>query len=46
MKLEKIYQPIADDLESVERFLTLSIKESKNRSILAMSNYLLEALCR
>lgn len=42
MKLEQIYEPIADDLESVERFLTLSIKQSKNRSILAMSNYLLE----
>ncbi|MHC4192902.1 MAG: polyprenyl synthetase family protein [Planctomycetota bacterium] len=42
MKLEEIYEPIADDLESVERFLTLSIKESKNHSILTMSDYLLE----
>lgn len=43
MKIEEIYKPIADDLKSVEGFLALSIKESKNRSILAMSNFLLES---
>jgi octaprenyl-diphosphate synthase len=43
MNLEQIYEPIADDLKSVESFLSLSIKESKNRSILAISNYLLES---
>ncbi len=43
MNLEKIYQPIAGDLKMVENLLVSSIKESKNRSILAMSNFLLES---
>jgi octaprenyl-diphosphate synthase len=43
MNLEKIYQPIAGDLKMVENLLVSSIKESKNRSILAMSNSLLES---
>ncbi|MFC1677521.1 polyprenyl synthetase family protein [Planctomycetota bacterium] len=42
MNLEQIYQPISDDLEKVERFLQVSIKESKNPSILKMSQSLLE----
>lgn len=42
MKLEEIYQPITDDLKEVEDFLESSVKESKNQSILAMSNSLLE----
>ncbi|MHC4423597.1 MAG: polyprenyl synthetase family protein [Planctomycetota bacterium] len=43
MKLEEIYKPIADDLKSVESFLSLSIKESKYQLILTMSNFLLES---
>ena len=43
MNLEKIYQPIADDLKKVERFLELSVKESKNHSIRQISNSLLES---
>ncbi len=43
MDLKKIYQPIADDLEKVERFLEVSIKESKNASIRKMSDSLLES---
>jgi len=43
MNLEEIYHPIADDLKKVERFLESSVKESKNQSILAMSNSLLES---
>ena len=43
MNLDQIYQPIADDLKKVERFLEFSVKESKNRSILAMSDSLLES---
>ena len=43
MNLEKIYEPIAGDLKMVENLLVSSIKESKNRSILAMSNFLLES---
>jgi octaprenyl-diphosphate synthase len=43
MNLDRIYQPIAADLKKVERFLESSVKESKNQSILAMSNSLLES---
>ena len=43
MNLEEIYQPIADDLKTVESFLESSVKESKNQSILEMSNSLLES---
>jgi geranylgeranyl pyrophosphate synthase len=43
MNLDQIYQPIAADLKKVERFLESSIKESKNQSILAMSDSLLES---
>jgi len=43
MNLEEIYQPIADELKTVEDFLVSSVKESKNRSILTMSNSLLES---
>ena len=43
MNLEQIYRPIADDLKKVEIFLASAIKESKNKSILAMSNFLLES---
>ncbi|MFQ6034370.1 MAG: polyprenyl synthetase family protein [Sedimentisphaerales bacterium] len=43
MNLEKIYQPIADDLKSVEDFLASAVRESKNQSILAMSDFLLES---
>ncbi len=43
MELDQIYQPIAEDLKAVEDFLVSSVKESKNRSILAMSDSLLES---
>ncbi len=43
MNLEKIYQPIVDDLKTVENRIVSSIKESRNGSILAMSNFLLES---
>ena len=43
MDFDRIYQPIADDLKKVERFLELSVKESTNQSILAMSDALLES---
>jgi octaprenyl-diphosphate synthase len=43
MNLEEVYQPIADDLEAVEDFLRSSISESKNPSILAMNDFLLES---
>ncbi|NIA16727.1 MAG: hypothetical protein GWO86_00085 [Planctomycetes bacterium] len=43
MNLDQIYQPIADDLKKVERFLEVSVKESKNQSIRGMSNSLLES---
>ena len=43
MNLEEIYQPIADELKTVENFIASAIKESKNQSILAMSNFLLES---
>ena len=43
MNIEQIYQPIADDLERVERLLEVSVKKSKNQSVLAMSEALLES---
>ena len=43
MKLEEIYQPIADDLKAMESILESSVKESKNRSIQAMSGSLLKS---
>jgi len=43
MNLEGVYQPIVDDLKAVEDFLRSSISKSKNRSVLAMSNFLLES---
>ena len=43
MNLDQIYQPITDDLEKVERFLGVTVKESKNQSIRAMSDSLLES---
>ncbi|MHC4790206.1 MAG: polyprenyl synthetase family protein [Planctomycetota bacterium] len=43
MNLRDIYQPITDELKMVEDFVTSSIKESRNQSILAMSNFLLES---
>lgn len=43
MNLNDIYQPIVDDLKKVEQFLEFTIKESKNQSIQAMSNCLLES---
>jgi len=43
MELKEIYRPIADDLKTVENFLVSFIKESKNLSILAMSDFLLES---
>jgi len=43
MNLEEIYQPIADELKTVEDFIACSIKESKNQSVLAMSDFLLES---
>lgn len=43
MNLDEIYRPIEDDLKSVEDCLSFSIRESDNRSILEMSDYLLES---
>ena len=43
MNLQQIYQPIADDLKTVEHFLGSVLSESANRSILTMSNFLLES---
>ncbi|MBN1806362.1 MAG: polyprenyl synthetase family protein [Sedimentisphaerales bacterium] len=43
MKLEEIYRPIADDLKDMESILESSVKESKNRSIQAMSSSLLRS---
>ncbi len=43
MNLDQIYQPIANDLKKVERFLESSVKESKNQPIRQMSNSLLES---
>lgn len=43
MNLQEIYQPIADDLKTVEDFLGSVLSESANRSILTMSSFLLES---
>ncbi|MHC4104673.1 MAG: polyprenyl synthetase family protein [Planctomycetota bacterium] len=43
MNLDQIYQPIAKELRTMEDFLSSAITESANRSILAMSNLLLES---
>jgi octaprenyl-diphosphate synthase len=43
MKLEEIYQPIADDLRAIESILEASVKESRNESIQAMSGSLLKS---
>ena len=43
MKLEEIYQPIADDLIAMQGVLEASVKESRNRSIQAMSSSLLKS---
>lgn len=43
MKLEEIYQPIADDLKSMDFILESSVRESKNQSIQAMSSSLLKS---
>jgi octaprenyl-diphosphate synthase len=43
MKLEEIYQPIADDLKAMESILEASVKESRNESIRAMSGSLLNS---
>ncbi|MHC4363267.1 MAG: polyprenyl synthetase family protein [Planctomycetota bacterium] len=43
MQLNDIYQPIADELTTVEELLARSVKESGNRSILALSDFLLES---
>lgn len=43
MNFDRIYRPIADDLKKVEILLEVSVKESKNRSILEMSEALLES---
>lgn len=43
MELKEIYQPIAGHLRVVEDLLASAIRESKNQSILAMSNSLLES---
>ncbi len=43
MNLEEIYQPIAEELRTVEDFLSSVIRESANRSVLAISNLLLES---
>jgi len=40
MTLERIYQPIANDLKKVESLLATSVAESNNRSVLEMSNSL------
>lgn len=40
MNLQAIYHPIADDLESVEDLLATSLRQSTNKSILAMSDFL------
>ena len=43
MNLDRICQPIAKDLKKVEHFLQISIKESKNQSILAISDSLVKS---
>jgi len=43
MKLEEIYQPIADDLKAMESILEASVRESRNESIQSMSGSLLNS---
>lgn len=43
MELGRIYQPIAGDMAEVERLLSSSIRESRERSILSMSDFLLKS---
>ena len=43
MNLNEIYQPIANDLKTVEHFLASALCESENRSILAVSNALMDS---
>jgi len=43
MKLEEIYRPITDELRTVEGFLARSVRESRNRSILSMGDFLLDS---
>jgi octaprenyl-diphosphate synthase len=42
MKLEEIYEPIADDLKAMNSVLESSVRQSRNRSIQAMSIPLLK----
>ena len=41
MELERIYQPITQEMKNVEDCIAESVTSSKNRSILAISNHLL-----
>lgn len=43
MNLRQIYQPIEKELKEIEEILAISLKESKNKSILEMCNFLLES---
>ncbi len=43
MGLKQIYEPIADELKTVEQTLAAAFRQSKNSSILAMSDFLLES---
>ena len=43
MKLTEIYQPIAPEMEEMESVLTSSVRESSNRSILEISDFLLQS---
>jgi len=43
MNLQEIYQPIADDLKTVDDLIGSVLSESANRSILTMSSFLLES---
>ena len=42
MRLEEIYRPIKQDLIELERVLSMSLKESRHKSTLGISNYLLD----
>ncbi|MHC4529253.1 MAG: polyprenyl synthetase family protein, partial [Planctomycetota bacterium] len=43
MELREIYQPIAEELETVEGFLAGSIQESRSLAIRSLSSFLLES---
>jgi octaprenyl-diphosphate synthase len=43
MNLKEIYRPIAEEMEKVEEVLESSVKESKDTSILEMSEFLLRS---